>query len=270
MNNNTSQQSYAIQGIKSSFWHLTAQNAIVIPIIQRDYAQGRKNDNVRQIRESFLRKIFSILDSGNKNLELDFIYGSLEKPRDLAKSNQSFFDFTPLDGQQRLTTLFLLHWFLSIWNDDCYKEFKEHMTGRFSYRTRTSSTNFCENLIERICPSEVVSTLCDSEQSISISKQVMNEGWFHNQWKNDPTVSGMLNMLDNITIVFLSYCNNTNPSDIAKKYYKELACDNVYKCPITFNLLYLNQGDFHLSDELYIKMNSRGKQMHGDGFVLIQ
>lgn len=259
MNNNTSQQSYTLQGNKSSFWKLTSENAILIPIIQRDYAQGRSNDNVRQIREPFLNKIFSVLASEEGHLELDFIYGSLEKPKNLSKSNQEFLDFTPLDGQQRLTTLFLLHWFLAIWDNDNYDEFKNHMTGRFSYRTRTSSTNFCENLIERTCPSEVISSLCNTEHSISISKQVMDEGWFHNQWKNDPTIIGMLNMLDTIYVIFSSY--TTPPTDTAKQYFDKLTCQNVDDCPITFNLLYLNQGDFHLSDELYIKMNSRGKPL---------
>lgn len=46
------------QGRKCSLWQLAAENAIVIPIIQRDYAQGRSNDKVRQIRQPFLKKIF--------------------------------------------------------------------------------------------------------------------------------------------------------------------------------------------------------------------
>ena len=57
------------QGEKSSLWNLTSENAIVIPIIQRDYAQGRTNDDVRQIREPFLKKIFKVLNSENEKLE---------------------------------------------------------------------------------------------------------------------------------------------------------------------------------------------------------
>ena len=45
---------------KVSFWDLLKSKNIVIPIIQRDYAQGRSNDKVRQIRQPFLKKIFKV------------------------------------------------------------------------------------------------------------------------------------------------------------------------------------------------------------------
>lgn len=65
---------------------------ISIPIIQRDYAQGRKD--AATIRDKFLDEIFNRLDN-DENLFLDFIYGSIEDDK-----------FIPIDGQQRLTTLF--------------------------------------------------------------------------------------------------------------------------------------------------------------------
>ena len=71
------------QGRKCSLWQLAAENAIVIPIIQRDYAQGRSNDKVRQIRQPFLKKIFKVLDNNDSRLELDFDYGTLESPKDI-------------------------------------------------------------------------------------------------------------------------------------------------------------------------------------------
>ena len=42
------------QGRKCSLWQLAAENAIVIHFIQREYALGRSNDKVRQIRLPFL------------------------------------------------------------------------------------------------------------------------------------------------------------------------------------------------------------------------
>ena len=68
---------------------------ISIPTIQRDYAQGRKDAAI--IRDKFLDEIFNRLDK-EENLFLDFVYGSIEDGK-----------FIPIDGQQRLTTLFLLH-----------------------------------------------------------------------------------------------------------------------------------------------------------------
>ena len=84
----------------TSFWNLVKEKKIVIPIIQRDYAQGRSGQEY--LRERFLKQLFQALESG-KVLVLDFVYGSYE--------NNILY---PLDGQQRLTTLWLLHWYLSL------------------------------------------------------------------------------------------------------------------------------------------------------------
>ena len=72
---------------------------IEIPIIQRDYAQGRTFSNVQRIRNRFLEAIYDAL-TNHKRMTLDFVYGEIENKK-----------FIPLDGQQRLTTLFLLHWY---------------------------------------------------------------------------------------------------------------------------------------------------------------
>lgn len=64
-------------------------------MIQRDYAQGRKNEV--KVREGFVSALVDLING--KAGTLDFVYGALEGH-----------DFVPLDGQQRLTTLYLLHW----------------------------------------------------------------------------------------------------------------------------------------------------------------
>ena len=260
MSNKIFKESDIQQGKKSCLWHLTTENAIVIPIIQRDYAQGRSNDDVRQIREPFLKKLFEVLDSKEGKQELDFIYGSLERPKDISLKNVNYENFVPLDGQQRLTTLFLLHWFLSIWNDASFRLMRMHFIGRFSYMTRISSTEFCERILEYVRPKDIVDSINQGGKA-PISKTLKNEGWFHDQWKNDPTVSGMLTMLDTISYLFNNISRGINREVKAKAFFKRLICKDVEDVAITFNLLYLNKGDFHLSDELYIKMNSRGKPL---------
>ena len=82
---------------KYSFWGLLSKYFIQIPIIQRDYAQGRITEDVEAIRHGFLENLF-IAISNNDNLDFDFIYGTIKGDNILE----------PLDGQQRLTTLFLL------------------------------------------------------------------------------------------------------------------------------------------------------------------
>ena len=72
---------------------------IAIPIIQRDYAQGRKEPKVTRIRNLFLKSLHQAIIE--QPITLDFVYGDIDEDGIM----------TPLDGQQRLTALFLLHWY---------------------------------------------------------------------------------------------------------------------------------------------------------------
>ena len=104
---------------------------IVIPKIQRDYAQGRSGRSL--MRSRFLKRLFSAIDrDGAKEIKLDFVYGQ-------ANDNMFF----PIDGQQRLTTLFLLHLYVG-------KRSAADISALsgFTYDTRDSSKEFCKMLIE--------------------------------------------------------------------------------------------------------------------------
>ena len=70
---------------------------IIIPIIQRDYAQGRLDPDINRVRERFLSSLYDAIVE--TPITLDFVYGDIDEEGVM----------TPLDGQQRLTTLFLLH-----------------------------------------------------------------------------------------------------------------------------------------------------------------
>ena len=90
-------------GNKITFWSFIQKNKIEIPIIQRDYAQGRLGKEY--LRQGFLTNLKEALDEEDdeKELKLDFVYGSVENGK-----------LQPLDGQQRLTTLWLLHWYIAL------------------------------------------------------------------------------------------------------------------------------------------------------------
>ena len=201
-------------------------NEIEIPIIQRDYAQGRKSDAVSRVRERFLDTILDAVND-NRHLTLDFVYGEIETDKDTKYSK-----LTPLDGQQRLTTLFLLHWYASkkenIADEDC------DFLGKFTYYTRPSSRDFCMKLVGYAPDFKSV-----------ISKEIINQSWFQYQWLNDPTINGMLVMIDAIHDKFYT------TSNLWQKLVVE-QCVTFYFLPIT---------EMGLTDELYIKMNSRGKPL---------
>ena len=90
---------------ETSFWNFIKDNTVEIPLIQRDYAQGRTGKE--KLRKNFLGDLKKALDNekpyNDKALKLDFVYGSVEHG-----------SMNPLDGQQRLTTLWLLHWYIAL------------------------------------------------------------------------------------------------------------------------------------------------------------
>ena len=106
-----------------------ALNGIEIPLIQRDYAQGRDMPKVNYIRTRFVGALREALIN-DKPITLDFVYGEIDNNRTLI----------PLDGQQRLTTLFLLHWYIA--RHEGVSEDKLAFLTKFSYATRYSAANF--------------------------------------------------------------------------------------------------------------------------------
>ena len=48
---------------------------ITIPIIQRDYAQGRRDPEIERVRNRFLDALYAGL---SKPITLDFIYGDID------------------------------------------------------------------------------------------------------------------------------------------------------------------------------------------------
>ncbi len=192
---------------------------IVIPIIQRDYAQGRIDPDVNRVRARFLDSLYDAITG--QPITLDFVYGDINEKGELK----------PLDGQQRLTTLFLLHWYAAK-KEKIPKEETEFLKD-FSYDTRYSSRYFCQDLVD-FCPSF----------EKPLSQEIVNQAWFPLDWKKDPTISSMLVMIDAIDDKF--HC----VSDIWSRLKNHA---------ITFYFLPVK--DMDLTDELYIKMNSRGKPL---------
>ncbi len=235
----------------TTFWKFISEHQIEIPIIQRDYAQGRIGRE--KLREKFLHDLKKALDNAIDNndsaqqLKLDFVYGNLDDNR-----------LNPLDGQQRLTTLWLLHWYIAYKSGNLDADNKE-IFKQLSYETRTSSREFCKHLSSFTTPMpESV-----NGKPMTIVKHIQNQTWFLSAWKQDPTIQAMLIMLggtsddenkdDGIEGVF----DDNNNSDIDwGKYWKKLTNDD---CPIIFYFMPMHQ--FALSDDLYIKMNARGKQL---------
>lgn len=202
---------------------LLSEYRVEIPIIQRDYAQGRRDPDTDIIRATLLSDIKSALLKKTGPLDLNFIYGKVNGDK-----------FIPVDGQQRLTTLFLLY--LYAFADD---DRKSSLFRKFSYETRTSSRDFLEQLTQH--RNEVFAS------SLEPSAEIEDSAWFVVNWKNDPTVQSVLTMLDDIKKSFSDIDNLT----------ELLSNDNSE--PVVFK--FLDMESLGMEDSLYIKLNSRGKPL---------
>ncbi len=209
---------------KYTFWKLLSEYRIEIPIIQRDYAQGRKSETVTSIRMELLKNIHKALLEGI-SINFDFVYGTIEGDKLL-----------PLDGQQRLTTFFLLHWYLA--QKERRMDVARDILARFSYTTRISSRDFCDMLLDvKYVPTE----------GEKVSDYIKNENRYFKAWNSDPTIRHMLVMLDDIHKQFYG----------SGELFDKLTSEKEEL--LTFNFLPMEH--YALTDDLYIKMNARGKAL---------
>lgn len=202
--------------------------SIEIPLIQRDYAQGRPGPFVEEIRSTFLEVLLEAI-AGGEPVGLDFVYGRVEAGT-----------LHPLDGQQRLTTVFLLHWYLA---STANRVDPNAAWTRFTYETRPSARRFCQRLVANAFPKDEAPP----------SKWISDQEWYLHVWTNDPTIQAMLVMVDAIHEAI----GRLHPGLDADAAWGRLTDE--YFPAVSFYLLPL--ADMDSDDDLYIKMNSRGKPL---------
>lgn len=161
---------------KYTFSRLMSEYVIRIPIIQRDYVQGRKSEY--GVRSGFLAVIHQHLVKGLP-MSLDFVYGKKIEAKDGGRDV-----FVPLDGQQRLTTLLLLSWYFGLHPK---KTLEDKDGWVFQYASRRMAMSFIQMLLSSH----------GYDRKSKPSDWVLKQG-FVPAWAKDPTVASMLRMLDDI------------------------------------------------------------------------
>ena len=247
------------------------KHEVEIPMLQRDYAQGRESQH--EVADRFLKAIFEVLEKDGGSLHLDFIYGYVEG-KNSAKS------LILIDGQQRITTLWLLHLYIYVRAGRLDENAKKWL-GNFSYSSRESSKEFCENLLKN----DFCAQGSPKETIYDKASEFVKNG----DLDNDPTIKAMIHMLDRIHDKFEGSFEGSRvkffKSQINDKLeeIREMSKDSigslqdflnnggwkddskVFDClidkldRITFD--FFDMGQFKLGEELYIKMNARGKQL---------
>lgn len=232
-----------MSNIEKSFLQLVSEvGQIRIPAIQRDYAQGRENDKVNEIRKQFVHVLMQVVKGLKSEQELDFVYGSQQFEE--GPNNNSIKAFEPLDGQQRLTTLFLIHWMMG-----CDKLQTSDGHSVLSYSTRPSSKDFCNELVKHNAADYIgeakAKSALNKKDTTKPSKIIKEKDWFSWSWKFDPTIQSMLVMID---AIYEEIVDGINMEEGRRRLNN-----------IVFDFQDLNE--LKASDELFVKMNARGKQL---------
>lgn len=216
---------------------MMSYHKVSIPMLQRDYVQGRTRDlklswnHENPIRKPELADNILAALNNDKVILLDFIYG-------ITTLHESKSSFEPIDGQQRLTTLWLIHWFIywKLGGEDLHKYMEN-----FSYLTRWSTRDFIRQMVEKI--ETIVAS--DEQNDNALSTAIRSQVWFRYTWNKDASVLAMLNMLD-----YINWRVNSSYKNNIKNFKNKLK-------NIKFRVLKIN--DMGLDDTLYVKMNGRGK-----------
>lgn len=193
---------------------------ILIPLLQRDYVQGSKESAV----------ISPFLDALlEKDCDLNYIYGYEEDGC-----------FVPVDGQQRLTTLWLLHLYLYARKKRA-REYRVHM----KFASREYANDFCERISEHL-----EELLSKSSSYKTLDEAIKDQSWFIQSWNKNATVCNMLN-----TLKLIHRKVNEHDMDTIWNKLVDSATPSV-----TFAFLQMDESN-GLDDDIYIKMNGRGRKL---------
>lgn len=202
-----------------NFLNIFKNKVICIPLLQRDYVQGGKESVISPF-------IDSLLDESNPS-DLNYIYGYTKEG-----------NFIPVDGQQRLTTLWLLYLYVAA-KAGKMSDFTVNLT----FLSREYADDFCERLKCKM--PEVLQKATENDKLNSI---IQDEYWFLSSWLNNATVKNML--------LTLMYIHRKCAGQEAETLWKHLLSED----GITFAFLDMSEEN-GLDDDIYIKMNGRGRPL---------
>lgn len=231
----------------SYFKKLINDYIIYVPEFQRNYLQGDdSNESIKYKRDRLLDDIFDCIKSQSKSINLGFIYGRVEK----SYKGKLFY---PYDGQQRLTTLYFLYLLI-------YFKFKKYdeidsIKEKLSYQTRISTNRFIESFLSWILDSKEKDNIYNefwNKDGKDLKGFVMSQDWFMmTEWNYDVSIINMLSI-----IVEISRRIKENLGD---KTGIVNFIDKDENNPFQFDFIYVD--DISKSDDLYIKINARGKAL---------
>lgn len=196
----------------------------VIPEIQRDYVWSKSDalDLLDSIKEGF----------ENEDIPyLGFIYAYNDK--------DYVYKYFLIDGQQRITTIFLLLIALYYRLD---KDFPDHLTKneklKLDYKVRQVTHDFLYDFVNFL----------ESNKNVEINAEIISEQiWYHKNYENDITIC---NIVQNFIEIYNWLSNFEDNLDDFLSFVEN-----------DIQLSYFDIENGRQGEELYIYMNSRGRHL---------
>lgn len=206
-------------------------NKIIIPDMQRDYCWGGIIKDDKTLVETFTQ---DLIDNQDKNdLNLGLIYG-YEEPLG---------HFQLCDGQQRITTLYLMLGLLNKKSIEDYtkllissnKELNDDKEPYLQYGIRESSLYFL---------SDLVSQYYLQKNNTSVN-EIRNQPWYFNEYNYDPSIVSMMEAMSTIEKLIL---------DVDAENFV-----NFLSTQISF--IYFDMGNRKNGEETFVVINTTGEPL---------
>lgn len=216
----------------------SGNNRIIIPDLQRDYCWGISEYDKENLVRLFFNSIYGLYKKRKEkevyNLGLIYAY---EFP-------ETYFQFC--DGQQRITTIFLLLGLLNKYTNGKYtnllvseKELAGSKNPYLQYSIRETSLAFLYDLVNKFF-------IENKELKV---KDIKNQFWYFREYDYDPTVISILNAL-----TVLESCLEDKKEDT-----NFLKLGNFISEQLTF--LYYDTKDRRNGEETFVVINTTGEAL---------
>lgn len=218
--------------INYSAFKFMSEYEICIPIIQREYIQGFNDQRIINTTNKMIDDILAALKNERDRVNLNIIYGYSE--------NNVFY---PIDGQQRLTLLYLIIYYCAVMGENI-EDFNSNIKS-FSYETKDTSKSFFEMILKK---AEDISEILNSDKDVI--GEMKSRLWFQVGWNNDMTIKSVLSILKKL--------NDKIKKEEVKVFYNKLK-DGQF---VVFDICIESKEGAKLnSSTSYISLNARGKML---------
>lgn len=234
---------------------------IVIPEIQRDYVW--KKEQVEGLMNSLLTdyKKFDteVINVTADNEEIKNLFISYYKKQQFASNIGFIYAYNDaeykgkyflIDGQQRVTTVYLLLLNLFIETDqkaDFEKKYFKDNQLKIDFKVRESSRDFFKNFI-RFCLDNNFEETVDF--NADFTKKLTTQYWYYSEYTNDKTIQSIIKNY----IVINNFIQTKN---LNSKNFLNYILDYV-------DCWYFDTNISEQGEELYIYMNARGEQIQNN------